>query len=204
MATITKDLSEAVAALSRGEVVAYPTETFYGLGVDATNPDALHRLLSLKIRPPFKPFPVLLPETNVLSSYVSPILPEAQKLIDAYWPGPLTIVMASTGLPKELSNRNGGVGFRITAHPLAQELVATFGTCITTTSANPSGRRSASTASEVARYFHNADLCVLDGGPTPGGQASTVVEVLENEPIQLHRQGPVSMTEIQQTISKSS
>ncbi len=202
MAFVTSTLSEALDALSRGEIVAYPTETFYGLGVDATNREAIRRLLSLKNRPPFKPFPILLPRPEALGKYVKPIPPAVRALISAYWPGPLTVVLRAKGLPTELCNRSGGVGFRVTAHPLANQLVGDYGRCITTTSANPSGRKSAQSASDVVHYFHGVDLCVLDGGPTAGGQASTVVEIPPGESPVLLREGPVSLTEIERVMSQ--
>lgn len=202
MATVTADVSTALRALSAGEIVAYPTETTYGLGVDATSAEAVAKLLLFKNRPPFKPFPILLPDVETLGRYVDPIPPEVQRLIGAYWPGPLTIVLPAHGLPKALANRTGGVGFRITSHPLAGQLVREFNRCITTTSANPPGRKAAQSATEVARYFQGVDLCVLDGGTTAGGAASTVIEFSEEEPPTLHREGPVSWKQIKALLRK--
>ncbi|MFH1262812.1 MAG: L-threonylcarbamoyladenylate synthase [Pseudomonadota bacterium] len=202
--TVTKDLQTAIEALQAGKVVAYPTETFYGLGVDATNGEALRALFVLKNRPPFKPFPILLPDVRSLGKYVTPTPPNVRKLVNQYWPGALTIVLPASGLPSELMNRDGGVGFRVTGHPLASKLVKGFGGCITTTSANPGGKPSARTATEVVNYFRNADLCVLDGGSTPGGQASTVIELSGGNAPKLLRSGPISWEEIESTIGTSS
>jgi L-threonylcarbamoyladenylate synthase len=196
-ATITKDLQAAIEALKAGKVVAYPTESSYGLGVDATNGEALRALFVLKNRPPFKPFPILLPDTRSLGKYVKPTPANVRKLVKKYWPGALTIVLPASGLPTELMNRDGGVGFRVTGHPLASKLVKGFGGCITTTSANPGGKPSARNAAEVANYFRDADLCVLDGGPAPGGQASTVIELSAEEGPKLLRAGPISWDEIE-------
>lgn len=169
-------LAGAVARLRAGDVVAYPTETYYGLGVDALDETALGRLLALKGRTAEHAVSVLVADRAMLARVAAPLGARAAALADRFWPGPLTLVIpAAAGVPALLAPR-GAIGVRISPHPLATALVAAFGGPVTTTSANPTGQPPARTAGEVERAFGDRVL-VLDGGPTPGGAPSTVVEV---------------------------
>jgi L-threonylcarbamoyladenylate synthase len=169
------DVSAGVAALVRGEVVGFPTETFYGLGVDAFDLPALERLRALKGRGAEKAISVLV-DAATLASVVAEISPRAQALMDAHWPGPLTLALpARPGLPEALV-LEGCVAVRHSPHPFAQALVAGLGRPLTATSANPAGAPPPTTAAGVRSYF--GDRCVIvDGGETPGGQPSTLVRV---------------------------
>ena len=129
--------------MSRGEIVAFPTESSYGLGVDALSSHALERLFALKRREPGKPPPILISDDRMLELLVAHVPPRARELMARFWPGPLTLVLpARPGLPASLVS-DGGVGVRRSPHPLADALVAAFGGPVTATSANLSGRPAA-------------------------------------------------------------
>jgi L-threonylcarbamoyladenylate synthase len=120
MAQTDENFAEAVAALRRGEVIVYPTETLYGLGADALDSAAVDRVFELKGRPDKNPVSVLVADQEMLWRLVADIPPKAQKLIEEFWPGPLTLVMqARHKLPKPLLNSTGGVAVRISSQPLA-------------------------------------------------------------------------------------
>jgi L-threonylcarbamoyladenylate synthase len=165
----------AVAALRRGEVIAYPTETYYGLGVDALDELALARLRALKGRDG-KAISVLVDGPAMLESLCKDVPPLAKALIERYWPGALTIALpARPGLPGALVEA-GCVAVRQSSHPTAQALVSQLGHPLTTTSANRAGQPPATTDESVEEIF--AGRCrVVHGGTTPGGAPSTLVRV---------------------------
>jgi L-threonylcarbamoyladenylate synthase len=135
------DLSHAVAALKRGEVIVYPTETLYGLGADALNLDAVEKVFQLKGRDPQTPIPVLIADREMLGALVDEIPPLAKKLMASFWPGPLTLVLtARKNIPSALLNADGGIGVRISSEPVATGLVRALGRPITATSANHQDR----------------------------------------------------------------
>jgi L-threonylcarbamoyladenylate synthase len=173
--SLEEAIAAGVAALGRGEVVAFPTETFYGLGVDAFDLAALERLRALKGRGAEKAISVLVTEA-MLDAVVAEISPTARALMAAHWPGPLTLALpARPGLPEALV-QEGCVAVRWSPHPVAQALVAGLGRPVTATSANPAGQPPVTTAAGARAYF--GDRCpVVDGGETPGGQPSTLVRV---------------------------
>jgi L-threonylcarbamoyladenylate synthase len=165
----------AAQALARGEVVAYPTETFYGLAADATSAAALARLAALKGRGADKAISLLIVGEAMLAALVTEIPPRARALMDAHWPGPLTLVLpARSDLPAPLLSE-GCVAVRDSPHPVARALVQAFGHPITATSANPAGAPPPTTAAGAAAYFPGC--LVVDGGDTPGGAPSTLVRV---------------------------
>ena len=177
-------------ALQRGEVVAFPTETYYGLGVPALDAAAVDRLVRMKARDPDKPIPVLVADRTMLER-IARVPPEAEPWIQRYWPGPLTLVLpAAAGLPPPLCSAAGEIGVRISSHPLARELVERLGAPITATSANRAGEPPARTAAQVRAAF--SDRLVLDGGETAGGPPSTVVRIYQGRAIVL-RQGAVQI-----------
>lgn len=176
------DSADAVQAacdvLRRGGVVVYPTETLYGLGVDATQDVALQRLVTLKVRQEGKPISVLVSDRDMLASLVSDVPPPAQRLIDAFWPGPLTIVFeARPGLSDILTGGSGRIGVRISSHALATALVAALGRPLTSPSANPAGARPPVTVGAARDYFGAQVDYYLDAGALPGEPPSTVVDV---------------------------
>lgn len=169
------DVAAGVAALARGEVVGFPTETFYGLGVDAFDGEALERLRALKGRGAEKAISLLVTEA-MLDQVVAEIPARARALMAAHWPGALTLALpARPGLPDALV-MDGCVAVRWSPHPVAQALVEGLGRPITATSANPAGAPPVTAAAGVRAYF--GDRClVVDGGETPGGLPSTLVRV---------------------------
>ena len=187
---------QAVDRIRSGNMVAYPTETFYGLAVNAHDRDALNRLNELKGRPADKAFPLLVADLEVLQRYVDEIPRVVIRLAEAFWPGPLTIILTARGLPDKLKGPSGGYGFRISRHPVAGELARLLGQALTTTSANLAGKPPAQTAAEVTAAFGQAELTVLDGGPTPGGSPSTVVDLTEPTRPRLVREGAEPWTDI--------
>jgi len=179
-----------VAALRCGEVVAFPTETYYGLGVRALDSQAVDRLVRLKGRDDDKPFPVIVANRAMLDR-IARVPAEAEPLVERYWPGPLTLVLpAATVLPPAVSSRTGEVGVRISAHPLAQALVEMLDDPVTATSANRAGEPPARSVAQVHRDF--AGTPVLDGGETAGGLPSTVVRFDRGRPVIL-RQGALRL-----------
>jgi L-threonylcarbamoyladenylate synthase len=162
----------------RGGVAAFPTETFYGLGADAQNEEALEKVFRLKGREENKPLLLLIGKREWLSGFVRNVSPIAQRLIEEFWPGPLTLVFeASSHLSNLLTADTGTIGVRLSPHPIAQALVQAVGRPITATSANLSGQPSATLASEVFRYLGKRIDAILDGGQTAGGLGSTVLDV---------------------------
>jgi len=173
------ELKAAVSALCRGQVVAFPTETYYGLAVDALDEAALARLFAVKGRAADKASALLVADRAMIDALCAFVPPKAEQLMAAFWPGPLTLVLpARPGLPAAIVDA-GYVALRISPHPVAHALVAAFGRPITATSANLAGAAPARTADEVRAGLLPQSLFVLDGGPTPGGPPSTLVRVTQ-------------------------
>jgi L-threonylcarbamoyladenylate synthase len=184
------DLGPALQALARGEIVAFPTESSYGLAVDALDAAALERLWALKQRPPDKVVALIVADRAMAATLCRQIPPAAETLMAAHWPGPLTLALpARPGLPAALV-AEGFVAMRCSSHPVARALAAGLGRPITATSANRAGGAPAHTASEVRDSFP-AGCLVLDGGPAGGGAPSTLARIQEDGRIQLLRAGPV-------------
>ncbi|MDT8335179.1 MAG: L-threonylcarbamoyladenylate synthase [Desulfurivibrionaceae bacterium] len=190
------ELLRAAAAVRGGGVVAFPTETFYGLAVDPFNCIALDRLFQLKNRPRDKPVLVLIDEPDSLGRLVRETPERYRKLIDRFWPGPLTLVFAGTGkLPSLLTDRLNTVGIRLSSHPAARRLAAAAGGAITGTSANPSGFPAAVSASQVKEMFPAGIDYIIDGGRVPGGSGSTIVG-LDGGGVKLIRAGAIPYEDI--------
>jgi L-threonylcarbamoyladenylate synthase len=173
----------AVAHLRAGRPVVVPTDTVYGLAVDATRPGALDRLYELKERPAELPIAVLVATVEQAAGIVE-IGATARRLADEHWPGALTIVLPA--------HEGGTLGVRLPAHPVPRALAARIGP-LSTTSANLHGQPPPAEASAVAAVFgHAPDLLVIDGGPCPG-TASTVVRVGDDGSVEVLRQGNVDL-----------
>ncbi|GAB4389065.1 MAG: L-threonylcarbamoyladenylate synthase [Thermodesulfovibrionales bacterium] len=169
-------LREAVEVLERGGIVAYPTETFYGLGAKYDEAQAVERLHALKRRPAQKAIPLVVGERSALRAVARDINQAAQRLMERYWPGPLTLLLpAREGLSPHLSS-NGKVAVRVPGPSFALDLARAAGFPITATSANPSGMPPATRASQVEEYFAGGIDLLVDGGETPGGEPSTVAD----------------------------
>lgn len=189
-------VSEAIKVLKSGGIIAYPTETFYALGVNATDGEALKRLYRIKGRTSKKPFPLIVGERKILKTLVKRIPSEAEKLIKKFWPGPLTIVFeASSQLPDLLTAKTGKVAIRIPGEEIARELSKMAGFPIISTSANPSGKPPATTVEEVIKYFGKRIDFLIDKGKTPGGKPSTIVDST-TVPMKVLREGAIPSRDI--------
>jgi L-threonylcarbamoyladenylate synthase len=189
-------IEKAITILKAGGVVAFPTETFYGLAADATNEKAVDRIFEIKGRSFNNPIALIISKENDLDLLTDNIPEEAKKLMAAFWPGPLTLVFkASPSVSPRLTAGTGKIGIRISSHPIAHALAAGLGRPITATSANLSGGRECTTAEEVRGQMANAQLTVIDGGPTLGGRGSTFLDVTVDPPVLL-REGAIHGTAI--------
>ena len=200
--TSADNLHQAVVALQRGDVIVFPTETLYGLGADALNFAAVEKVFQLKGRDPGNPIPVLVSDRLMLNSLVTEIPPLAEKLIEHFWPGPLTLVLrAREDIPRPLINATGGIGVRISSQPIASEIVRVLGRPLTATSANPSGQPGAQTVAQARDYFTGKIDIFIDGGPLPSQTGSTVAAVAENI-IRIIRPGEIGQSELEKVLGK--
>jgi L-threonylcarbamoyladenylate synthase len=189
----TDSMEHAAQILGSGKLVVFPTETFYGIAADSHNQSGLMRLARLKDREAVKPFPLIISSTTQLDPLVSEFSKFVQELTDLYWPGPLTLVMqAKPGVHPQLLSDNNGIGVRLSSWPIAAALAGALDRAITATSANLAGGPPASQVSELDPAVIDAVDLILDGGPTPGGLASTVLDV-RVEPPKVLRQGPIQI-----------
>jgi L-threonylcarbamoyladenylate synthase len=198
----TETFVAAIAALQRGDVIVFPTETLYGLGADALNVTAVERVFHLKGRPAANPISVLVADRAMLGGIVDELSPLAEKLITQFWPGPLTLVLpAKKGISKHLINTSGGVGVRISSEPIATHLVRELGKPITATSANPSGKNPARSIEEARRYFSGQIAVYIDGGELHSNVGSTVAEI-SGDRIKVIREGEISKAGLQRVIGE--
>jgi tRNA threonylcarbamoyl adenosine modification protein (Sua5/YciO/YrdC/YwlC family) len=184
----TQKMRRAAEMLRAGELVAFPTETVYGLGADAGNPEALAALARAKGRPPDKPFALLVPTAEQAESLAAAFPRVARKLARLYWPGPLTLVLPRAG--------TGTMGVRVPEHPVARGLLAQCGFPLAAPSANRSGTPEPLDAERVLADLDGAISLVLDGGRAWHGRPSTVVQVNKEGPPKLLRQGALREEEI--------
>jgi L-threonylcarbamoyladenylate synthase len=194
-------LAEAATALQRGELVAFPTETVYGLGADATNDQAVARIYAAKGRPSFNPLIVHVPTLDEVAR-LGVLTPAAEELAVAFWPGPLTLVLnkqQTSGLSPLASAGLPSVAIRVPSHPVAQALLKAAGIPIAAPSANKSGRLSPTTPKHVADQFGDEIAMILAGGRTEVGLESTVLDLTEAQPVLL-RHGGITREEIEALI----
>lgn len=175
-------INEAAQALRAGKVIAFPTETVYGLGAMADDEAAIERLYELKQRPRGKKMTILISDKRDIEDYVGLITPESRKLMDRFWPGPLTLVMPS--------KRGGEIGLRMPAHKVAADLISISKMSIAAPSANISGQPPATNAREVFEIFSGKIDIILDNGTKPIGIPSTVVRV-SNQGVEILRHGAI-------------
>lgn len=185
-------IEEAGRIICEGGLVAFPTETVYGLAADATNPAAIERLNRVKGRPPEKPYSIHLYETAQMAAFVDTIPPLAQRLMDRFWPGPLTIVLPSKD--------KGRVGFRLPSHPVAQALLRRCRRPVVAPSANRSGFPPPTDATEAIEALDGQVNCVLDAGPTPIGRESTVVSVAGGR-LEMLREGAIALEALRAAVA---
>lgn len=194
--SLRKGLIQACEIISKGGVIAFPTESFYGLGVNATNANAVKRLFTIKKREPDLPILILTSSLEELPKYVTSIPQKAREIGEKFWPGGLTMVFKSSrALPILLTAGKEKVGIRISSHPVAFALSRSLNVPITATSANISGSPPCIAAEQVAEYLgHDLDL-ILDGGITEGRYPSTVLDVTTEPPVMI-RQGIIRAEKI--------
>jgi len=194
--SLRKGLIKAVKIISKGGIVAFPTESFYGLGVDATNSHAVKRLFKVKRRDHTLPILILISSLRDLPQYVAYIPSRAKRLGEKFWPGGLTMVFQSSPiLSSVLTSGTGKVGIRISSHPLANALSKMSNVPITATSANISGMPPCIKADQVVKWFNDGVDLTLDGGSTQGKYPSTILDVTSDPPL-IIREGMVKVEEI--------
>ncbi len=181
-------VNKAADFILSGRLVAFPTESFYGLGVDATNEDAIKRLFLIKQRELNRPILILISSEAVLSRFVERIPPVAYQLMEEFWPGGLTLVFeAGQKLSPLLTGGTGKIGIRVSSHPVVMSLTRAVGRPISGTSANISGKSACIDASEVLKVFGDRVDFTLDGGRLEGKTGSTVLDVTVCPPKILRR-----------------
>jgi L-threonylcarbamoyladenylate synthase len=192
-------IASAIAVLREGGVVAYPTDTLYGLAVDPRHDDAVRRLFDVKARD--RGSAVALVAADVAQAQQAGTFGASElALARAFWPGPLTIVVpASPALSTWLSGGLGTIGVRVPAHAVARAMAAAFRWCLTATSANVSGEPAAMTADEVAAALGSRIDVLVDAGPAPGGPPSTIVEFTEGRPV-LRRTGAIAWDRVLESL----
>ena len=189
-------IAQAVQKLGAGELVALPTETVYGLAADAHSDAAVARIFALKGRPADHPLIVHVASGAQVADYAAEVPAFAQRLIDAFWPGPLTLILPRrAGVAKTAAGGQDSIGLRCPSHPVAQALMRAFGRGLAAPSANRFGRVSPSTAAHVQDEFGDA-LMVLDGGPCEVGIESTIVDCTRGAPVLL-RPGCITPAQIE-------
>jgi L-threonylcarbamoyladenylate synthase len=195
-------IERAAGAIAAGAVVAYPTDTLYGLAVDPWIQAAVDRLCLVKGRTPGTAIPLIASGRRQVEAWAGELSPLADRLARAFWPGPLTIVIpAFDRLVPAVHAGLGTVAVRVPAHPVAIALARAAGRPITSTSANRAGGPPASTPDEVARTFGSDLDVLLDAGASPGGPPSTIVDVTGDEP-RLVRAGAVPWDRVLESLRK--
>lgn len=191
------DIAHAAAILRGGGLVAFPTETVYGLGADATNPDAVRRIFAAKGRPADHPLIVHVGDAGELAAWAREIPENARRLADAFWPGPLTLILRRSASVSDLvTGGQDTVGVRVPSHPVAQLLLRAFGGGIAAPSANRFGRISPTTAEHVRAELGDRVDLVLDGGASEVGIESAIVDVSGDVP-RLLRPGMIGTRQIE-------
>ena len=189
-----------VQVIRNGGVVAFPTSTLYGLGADADNPQAVKKIFDIKVRQHNQPLLVLIRDVSWLPELVQEIPPKAAILMEAFWPGGITIVFnADYRVSGRLTGRTGKIGIRVPKHPVAAAIVAELASPLTGTSANLSGKGGCSDISCLEERVAEQLDGVLDAGPLKGGRGSTVIDVTFDPP-RILRQGTISEKEIQSVL----
>jgi L-threonylcarbamoyladenylate synthase len=193
-------INEAAAIIRRGGVVVFPTRCLYGLAADARNPQAVERVTSIKQRPADNPILVLIDARQRLKDLVTRIPPQAEVLMQTFWPGRLTLVFkALESLALQLTAGSGKIGVRLPGHPVALALAQQVGSAITGTSANLSGRPGCHCLADMDPQISEAASLTLDAGALKGGAGSTVVDITESPP-RILREGQVSSGQIRKAL----
>jgi len=194
-------ISQAVEALRRGGLVAFPTDTLYALGADALAADAVERVLTVKGRARGKPLSVLVPSVEAIAALDVALTAGVRDVLRAFWPGPLTVVVKASGkFPTVLTAATGTVGLRIPAGAVAQAILAEFGRPVIGTSANKAGGADPGDAKTVQRAIGGQIDLILDGGRVALGVPSTVLDCTA-EPARILREGAISRAKLAAAIA---
>ena len=197
---LKKQIEKASAILKNGGLVAYPTDTVYGLGACMTDTAAVDRIFQVKGRPKGMALPVLLANRAQIEEIVKSVPLAAQRLAAKFFPGALTIILPKSAVvPDIITGRGRTVAFRIPNHPVPLALIKGLGKPIVGTSANLSGQPSALTAMEVQAQIGDKIDMVIDGGKCPGGIESTVIDLSGEKPV-VRRQGAISVEELRKIL----
>lgn len=192
--------ANAVAALKRGELVAMPTETVYGLAADARNPEAVRKIFALKGRPADHPLIVHLSSASQIDDWAADIPQAARSLAEAFWPGPLTLVLKRAASADTIvTGGQDTIGLRVPRHPIAHALLEAFGGGVAAPSANRFGHISPTRAAHVRDEFPTGIAVILDGGDSDVGLESTIVD-LSGEQARLLRPGAISQAQLEAVV----
>lgn len=184
-------------SLAEGGSIAFPTDTFYGLGVDPGNAEAVERIFTIKERPAGKPILILIDDRERLKDWTAEVPELAEKAMDAFWPGPLTLLFpARDDIPKALTAGTDKIGIRLPDSAIARQLVHDLGHPLTAPSANKSETDNPLNADDVNQSIGSAIDWIIDAGPAPGGAPSTVLDVTVSPPV-IVREGAVSRADIE-------
>jgi len=195
MAILQRDLERGIKILKKGGVIAFPTDTVYGLGADAFNSVAVQRIYEIKHRSESNPFPLLIADVKQLNALAEPIPELAWFLARQFWPGGVTLVLSRIdSVPAHLAS-GPSIAVRIPNHPTCLALLQHLARPLIGTSANLSGQSAALTADEVRQQLGDRIDLIIDGGECPGGKESTVLDITREPPVVL-RQGIVPSHEI--------
>jgi L-threonylcarbamoyladenylate synthase len=195
-------IANAAERLRAGDLVAFPTETVYGLGADASNPLAVRRIFAAKGRPPDHPLIVHLADTAHVPRWAREFPEDARALADAFWPGPLTLILPRTIQASDfVTGGEDSVGLRVPSHPVARALLAAFGEGVAAPSANRFGRISPTTAAHVADDLGDAVTLILDGGASEVGIESTIIAFVTGSPMLL-RPGGIGIAELERVLRR--
>jgi len=194
-ANYAKAVREAAAVLESGGIVGMPTETVYGLAASAEHPKAIERLRDVKGRPEDKKFTICVPLKTDVTRFAALLPRPAEKLINHFWPGPLTVVLPAKA--------GGTVGLRMPGLSLTRDILLKTETTVVIPSANPGGLEPATTARKVLEYFDGKIELIVDGGPSPLAVSSTVVEVTPEGAVKVLRRGAIEEEEIRRVIVRT-
>jgi L-threonylcarbamoyladenylate synthase len=199
----TSSLSQISDVIARGGVIAFRTDTFYGLGADPFNGDAVRKIKQLKGREDHKPILIIVSDRAEVNRFIAAPTPAFDLLADIFWPGPLTLIgQAAPGVREEITAGTKTIGVRLPADDKVRALIEACGGALTGTSANPSHREPARAAAEVSGYFGDTIDLIVDGGEVAAIQPSTVVDVSGAEP-RLIRAGAIPWISIQTELNRS-
>jgi L-threonylcarbamoyladenylate synthase len=200
MAGKLADFERASEVIRKGGVIAFRTDTFYGLGADPFNRTAVARIRKLKGREGTKPILLLISDAREIGRFITSPSNLFQAAAEKFWPGPITLVgLARPELTEELTSGTKTIGVRLPNDKEVQGLVRACGGALTATSANPSGRKPARSAEEVRSYFSERLDLIVDGGAVTAVMASTVLDLSSNEP-RLIREGQITRGQLQQAL----